>query len=157
MTAFLFVTDRHRRRSGSTAAYHQRQWQALETVNGIEVIGGRPVDVLLYKGHVDINARTHTLKQDGGDWYLRSESDDVPDDGGDVLRRTMAAMSLRRLTVASKMLRRTSTVAILCRTTVAMIYSAGRWRRRHRRTMAACRRRTVTAISLRLTAATSRP
>ncbi|MGK7582357.1 autotransporter outer membrane beta-barrel domain-containing protein, partial [Salmonella enterica] len=41
-------------------------------------------DFTLYKGHVDINAWTYTLKQDGGDWYLRSESDDVPDDGGEV-------------------------------------------------------------------------
>ncbi|ECI5156263.1 autotransporter outer membrane beta-barrel domain-containing protein [Salmonella enterica subsp. enterica] len=58
-----------------------------QTVNGIEVIevGGQPDgDFTLYKGHVDINAWTYTLKQDGGDWYLRSESDDVPDDGGEV-------------------------------------------------------------------------
>ncbi|EEN6954252.1 autotransporter outer membrane beta-barrel domain-containing protein [Salmonella enterica subsp. enterica serovar Senftenberg] len=58
-----------------------------QTVNGIEVIevgGQSDGDFTLYKGHVDINAWTYTLKQDGGDWYLRSESDDVPDDGGDV-------------------------------------------------------------------------
>ncbi|EGI6269580.1 autotransporter outer membrane beta-barrel domain-containing protein, partial [Salmonella enterica subsp. enterica serovar Cubana] len=58
-----------------------------QTVNGIEVIevgGQSDGDFRLYKGHVDINAWTYTLKQDGGDWYLRSESDDVPDDGGDV-------------------------------------------------------------------------
>ncbi|ECZ7918158.1 autotransporter outer membrane beta-barrel domain-containing protein, partial [Salmonella enterica subsp. enterica serovar Tennessee] len=58
-----------------------------KTVNGIEVIevgGQSDGDFTLYKGHVDINAWTYTLKQDGGDWYLRSESDDVPDDGGDV-------------------------------------------------------------------------
>ncbi|EDW4505844.1 AIDA autotransporter-like protein ShdA, partial [Salmonella enterica subsp. enterica] len=57
-----------------------------QTVNGIEVIevgGQSDGDFTLYKGHVDINAWTYTLKQDGGDWYLRSESDDVPDDGGD--------------------------------------------------------------------------
>ncbi|EAP9402755.1 TPA: autotransporter outer membrane beta-barrel domain-containing protein [Salmonella enterica] len=59
-----------------------------QTVNGIEVIevgGQSDGDFRLYKGHVDINAWTYTLKQDGGDWYLRSESDDVPDDGGDVI------------------------------------------------------------------------
>ncbi|MGG2332233.1 autotransporter-associated beta strand repeat-containing protein [Salmonella enterica] len=59
-----------------------------QTVNGIEVIevgGQSDGDFTLYKGHVDINAWTYTLKQDGGDWYLRSESDDVPDDGGDVI------------------------------------------------------------------------
>ncbi|EAV6173078.1 autotransporter-associated beta strand repeat-containing protein [Salmonella enterica] len=59
-----------------------------QTVNGIEVIevgGQSDGDFALYKGHVDINAWTYTLKQDGGDWYLRSESDDVPDDGGDVI------------------------------------------------------------------------
>ncbi|ECY3829321.1 AIDA autotransporter-like protein ShdA, partial [Salmonella enterica subsp. enterica serovar Senftenberg] len=53
-----------------------------QTVNGIEVIevgGQSDGDFTLYKGHVDINAWTYTLKQDGGDWYLRSESDDVPD------------------------------------------------------------------------------
>ncbi|EJZ1556274.1 autotransporter outer membrane beta-barrel domain-containing protein, partial [Salmonella enterica] len=58
-----------------------------KTVNGIEVIevgGQSDGDFTLYKGHVDINAWTYTLKQDGGDWYLRSESDDVPDDGGEV-------------------------------------------------------------------------
>ncbi|EBL5327803.1 autotransporter outer membrane beta-barrel domain-containing protein, partial [Salmonella enterica subsp. enterica serovar Kentucky] len=58
-----------------------------QTVNGIEVIevgGQSDGDFRLYKGHVDINAWTYTLKQDGGDWYLRSESDDVPDDGGEV-------------------------------------------------------------------------
>ncbi|ENZ3554845.1 autotransporter-associated beta strand repeat-containing protein [Salmonella enterica] len=58
-----------------------------QTVNGIEVIevgGQSDGDFTLYKGHVDINAWTYTLKQDGGDWYLRSESDDVPDDGGEV-------------------------------------------------------------------------
>ncbi|EBG9350280.1 autotransporter-associated beta strand repeat-containing protein [Salmonella sp. SA14318] len=58
-----------------------------KTVNGIEVIevgGQSDGDFRLYKGHVDINAWTYTLKQDGGDWYLRSESDDVPDDGGEV-------------------------------------------------------------------------
>ncbi|MCR2300484.1 autotransporter outer membrane beta-barrel domain-containing protein [Salmonella enterica] len=58
-----------------------------QTVNGIEVIevgGQSDGDFTLYKGHVDINAWTYMLKQDGGDWYLRSESDDVPDDGGDV-------------------------------------------------------------------------
>ncbi|HBJ6901610.1 TPA: autotransporter outer membrane beta-barrel domain-containing protein [Salmonella enterica subsp. enterica serovar Wyldegreen] len=58
-----------------------------QTVNGIEVIevgGQSDGDFTLYKGHVDINAWTYTLKQDGGDWYLRSESDDAPDDGGDV-------------------------------------------------------------------------
>ncbi|ECH9114570.1 autotransporter outer membrane beta-barrel domain-containing protein [Salmonella enterica subsp. enterica] len=58
-----------------------------QTVNGIEVIevgGQSDGDFRLYKGHVDINAWTYTLKQDGGDWYLRSESDDLPDDGGDV-------------------------------------------------------------------------
>ncbi|EAP2104762.1 autotransporter outer membrane beta-barrel domain-containing protein [Salmonella enterica] len=58
-----------------------------QTVNGIKVIevgGQSDGDFTLYKGHVDINAWTYTLKQDGGDWYLRSESDDVPDDGGDV-------------------------------------------------------------------------
>ncbi|HER1287420.1 TPA: autotransporter outer membrane beta-barrel domain-containing protein [Salmonella enterica subsp. enterica serovar Elomrane] len=58
-----------------------------QTVNGIEVIevgGQSDGDFTLYKGHVDINAWTYTLKQNGGDWYLRSESDDVPDDGGDV-------------------------------------------------------------------------
>ncbi|EKJ9718232.1 autotransporter-associated beta strand repeat-containing protein, partial [Salmonella enterica] len=50
-----------------------------QTVNGIEVIevgGQSDGDFTLYKGHVDINAWTYTLKQDGGDWYLRSESDD---------------------------------------------------------------------------------
>ncbi len=59
-----------------------------QTVNGIEVIevgGQSDGDFTLYKGHVDINAWTYTLKQDGGGWYLRSESDDVPDDGGDVI------------------------------------------------------------------------
>ncbi|EEI7993251.1 autotransporter outer membrane beta-barrel domain-containing protein, partial [Salmonella enterica subsp. enterica] len=59
-----------------------------QTVNGIEVIdvgGQSDGDFTLYKGHVDINAWTYTLKQDGGDWYLRSGSDDVPDDGGDVI------------------------------------------------------------------------
>ncbi|ENJ7361362.1 autotransporter outer membrane beta-barrel domain-containing protein [Salmonella enterica] len=59
-----------------------------QTVNGIEVIevgGQSDGDFRLYKGHVDINAWTYTLKQDGGDWYLRSESDDVPDDGGEVI------------------------------------------------------------------------
>ncbi|EDC1110513.1 autotransporter outer membrane beta-barrel domain-containing protein [Salmonella enterica subsp. enterica serovar Senftenberg] len=58
-----------------------------QTVKGIEVIevgGQSDGDFTLYKGHVDINAWTYTLKQDGGDWYLRSESDDVPDDGGEV-------------------------------------------------------------------------
>ncbi|EEN7923605.1 autotransporter outer membrane beta-barrel domain-containing protein [Salmonella enterica subsp. enterica serovar Kentucky] len=58
-----------------------------QTVNGIEDIevgGQSDGDFRLYKGHVDINAWTYTLKQDGGDWYLRSESDDVPDDGGEV-------------------------------------------------------------------------
>ncbi|EEI7680641.1 autotransporter outer membrane beta-barrel domain-containing protein [Salmonella enterica subsp. enterica serovar Kentucky] len=58
-----------------------------QTVNGIEVIevgGQSDGDFRLYKGHVDINAWTYTLKQDGGDWYLRSESDDVPGDGGEV-------------------------------------------------------------------------
>ncbi|EGX3498203.1 autotransporter outer membrane beta-barrel domain-containing protein [Salmonella enterica] len=58
-----------------------------QTVNGIEVIevgGQSDGDFRLYKGHVDINAWTYTLKQDGGDWYLRSESDDEPDDGGEV-------------------------------------------------------------------------
>ncbi len=93
-----------------------------QTVNGIEVIevgGQSDGDFTLYKGHVDINARTYTLKQDGGDWYLRPSLMTCrttaamspagrwrrchsagrwrrchpPDDGGEVTRRTTVAMS----------------------------------------------------------------
>ncbi|EEA5308885.1 autotransporter outer membrane beta-barrel domain-containing protein [Salmonella enterica subsp. enterica serovar Senftenberg] len=60
-----------------------------QTVNGIEVIevgGQSDGDFTLYKGHVDINAWTYTLKQDGGDVTPPDDGGDVtpPDDGGDV-------------------------------------------------------------------------
>ncbi|VEA86008.1 ShdA [Salmonella enterica subsp. enterica serovar Goldcoast] len=140
-----------------------------QTVNGIEVIevgGQSDGDFTLYKGHVDINAWTYTLKQDGGDWYLRSESDDVPDDGGEVTPPDDGGEvtppddggevtppddggdvtppddggEVTRLTMAVRSLRLTTAARSLRLTTAAISL-----------------RLTMAAISLHLTAATSRP